>query len=150
MSAAAEAGIKHGRLHLDEGGVLQIKREPAENEHQNRGHERHGRKPPCQNERDSEGRRDGRHQYEVAVKSPALGPVKIDGGTKRRDRGLEEFWTRVGEKEQDQRPHFDAKFEPWRSPLVSLLLRHGGLGRCISFIGLTFPVFARQREILIL
>jgi hypothetical protein len=44
-----EAGIEHGRLHLDEGGILQIKREPAETEHESRGHERQGRQPPCRN-----------------------------------------------------------------------------------------------------
>jgi hypothetical protein len=94
-----EAGIEHGRLHLDEGGILQIKSEPAENEHQYRSHQRHGRQPPCRNKRDGEGDGDRRHQEDCGGEEPGVWAAQDRRRQERRNRGLEKFWPRVREKE---------------------------------------------------
>ena len=106
----AEQHVDDGRLHLDEGLVVQHQRERAEHHDDHRRHHRHHGQMAGQRVGHRERDQDRHHEHRGRDEDAGL-LARDRRGQQRADERHEQRGPRIGEEEQDQRPHLERELE---------------------------------------
>ena len=124
----AEQHVDDGRLHLDEGVVVQHQRERAEHHDDHRRHHRHHRQMAGQRVGHRERHQDRHHEHRGRDENAGL--LAAHGrGQQRADQRHEQRGARIREEEQDQRPHVERELEQG----IELGLGVGGHGLDVAW-----------------